>query len=128
MEYHWIYPDFVSDAIYATANNKYAPANTTANNINANQGLSQRISYINLNINEFSLDDVDTSLVSSLIDGTEIKKLYLLHISNITDGVGAMSSPFVQTSVKATIMLKDIHTLFEVFPISKSLNFKIHIF
>ena len=34
----------------------------------------------------------------------------------------------VQYSVKATIMLKDIHPLFEVMPISKSLNFKIQIF
>ena len=70
-------------------------------------------------MNEFSLDGVDTSLVSSLIDGTEIKKLYLSHISNITDGVGGVSSPLFQYSVKATIMLKDIHPLFEVMPISK---------
>ena len=41
------YPDLVSDAGYSTANNKYAPANTTANNADDNQGLSQRISYIN---------------------------------------------------------------------------------
>jgi hypothetical protein len=79
-------------------------------------------------MNEFSLDGVDTSLVSSLIDGTEIKKLYLSHISNITDGVVNVSSPLVQYSVKATIMLKDIHPLFEVIPISKSLNFKIQVF
>ena len=39
-----------------------------------------------------------------------------------------MSSPLVQYSVKATIMLKDIHPLFEVMPISKSLNFKIQVF
>ena len=64
----------MSDAGYATANNKYAPANTTADNTDANQGLSQRISYINLDMNEFSLDGVDTSLVSSLIDGGKIKK------------------------------------------------------
>jgi hypothetical protein len=73
-------------------------------------------------MNEFSLDGVDTSLVSSLIDGTEIKKLYLSHISNITDGVVNVSSPLIQYSVKATIMLKDIHPLFEVIPISKSLT------
>ena len=41
------YPDLVSEAGYASANNKYAPANTTANNADDNQGLSQRISYIN---------------------------------------------------------------------------------
>ena len=34
----------------------------------------------------------------------------------------------VQYSVKATIMLKDIHPLFEVMPISKRLNFKIQVF
>jgi len=37
-------------------------------------------------------------------------------------------SPVLQYSVKATIYLKDIHPLFEVLPISKSLNFKIQIF
>ena len=46
----------------------------------------------------------------------------------MTDGVGVVSSPLVQYSVKATIMLKDIHPLFEVLPISKSLNFKIQVF
>jgi hypothetical protein len=122
------YPDLVSEAGYASANNKYAPANTTANNADDNQGLIQRISYINLDMTEFSLDEVDTSLVSNLINASEIKKLYLSHISNITDGVGVVSSPLVQYSVKATIMLKDIHPLFEVMPISKSLNFKIQVF
>ena len=38
------------------------------------------------------------------------------------------TSPVLQYSVKATIMLKDIHPLFEAMPISKSLNFKIQIF
>ena len=121
------YPDLVSDAGYATANNKYAPANTSANNTDANQGLSQRISYINLDMNEFSLDGVDTSLVSSLIPEEQIKQLYLSYISNKTDGVdtvGATKSPLVQYSVKATIMLKDIHPLFEVMPISKSFKFQ----
>ena len=41
------YPDLVSEAGYASANNNYAPANTTANNADDNQGLIQRISYIN---------------------------------------------------------------------------------
>jgi hypothetical protein len=122
------YPDLVSDAGYATANNKYAPANTTANNSDKNEGLTQRLSYINLDKDEFSLDGVDTSLVSSLIPEGQIKQLYLSHISNKTDGVVNVSSPLVQYSVKATIMLKDIHPLFEVIPISKSLNFKIQVF
>ena len=52
-----------------------------------------------------------------------MKKIYLSHISNISDGVGVVSSPLVQYSVKATVMLKDIHPLFEVLPISKSLNY-----
>jgi len=122
------YPDFVSEAGYASANNKYAPANTTANNSDKNEGLTQRLSYINLDKDEFSLDGVDTSLVSSLIPEGQIKQLYLSHISNKTDGVVNVSSPLVQYSVKATIMLKDIHPLFEVIPISKSLNFKIQVF
>ena len=42
------YPDLVSAAGYATADNRYAPANTSANNANTNEGLTQRISYINL--------------------------------------------------------------------------------
>ena len=37
-------------------------------------------------------------------------------------------SPVIQYSVKAIIMLKDIHPIFEVIPISKSLNFKIQVF
>jgi hypothetical protein len=45
----------------------------------------------------------------------------------LTTGLAGVS-PVLQYSVKATIMLKDIHPLFEVMPISKSLNFKIQIF
>jgi hypothetical protein len=71
------YPDLVSYTGYATANNKYVPANTTANNNDANQGFSQKKSYINLDANEFSLDGVDESLVSSLIPEGKIKQLYL---------------------------------------------------
>ena len=40
----------------------------------------------------------------------------------------ATTYPVLQYSVKATIMLKDIHPLFEAMPISKTLNFKIQIF
>ena len=36
------YPDLVSEAGYATANNKYAPANTPANNAESNEGLTER--------------------------------------------------------------------------------------
>jgi hypothetical protein len=60
-----------------------------------------------------------------------MKALYLSHISYIADGVdtvGATKSPLVHYSVRATIMLKDIHPLFEVMPISNSLNFKIQVF
>ena len=64
------YPDLVSDAGLSTVNNIYAPANTTANNGDDNQGLIQRISYINLDMTEFSLDGIDTSLVSNLINAT----------------------------------------------------------
>jgi hypothetical protein len=68
----------VSDDGYATAYNIYAPANITANNTDANQDLTQRVSNINLDMNEFSLDGVDTSLVSSLIDGTQIKQIVFI--------------------------------------------------
>ena len=76
-------------------------------------------------------------MISSLIDGNEIKQLFLSYISNTRDGVTAgffsgvafeAKSPLIQYRVKATIMLKDIHPLFEVMPISKSLNFKIQVF
>jgi hypothetical protein len=105
--------------------------NTPANNADTNEGLTERISYINLDSVGGSLPDVADSLVSNLISKNEIQKLYLSHISSITDGddtVGSTKSPLVQYSVKATIMLKDIHPLFEVMPISKSLNFKIQVF
>ena len=122
------YPDFVSEAGLSTANNTYAPANTTANNSDKNEGLTQRLSYINLDSTGLSLEDVANSAVSNLIPLSQIKQLYLSHISHTGVGVVNTSSPFVQYSVKATIMLKDIHPLFEVMPISKILNFKIQVF
>ena len=131
------YPDLVSETGLSTDNNIYSPANTTANNSEKNDGLTQRLSYINLDSAGGSLDDVANLLVSNLISKSEIQKLYLSHISNTSDGVDAVNiggvvieakSPLVQYSVKATIMLKDIHPLFEVMPISKSLNFKIQVF
>jgi hypothetical protein len=74
------------------------------------------------------LGTVANSAVQNLIPETQIKQLYLSHISNTSVGAVNVSSPFVQYSIKATIMLKDIHPLFEVIPISKSLNFKIQVF
>jgi len=53
--------------------------------------------------------------------------LYVSHLSKKVDG-GTTKSPVLQYSVRATIYLKDIDPLFEVMPISKSLNFKIQIF
>jgi len=131
------YPDMVSESGLSPDNNQFAPANTTANNSDKNEGLTQRLSYINLDSAGGSFSDVANSLVSNLISKSEIQKLYLSHISNTSDGVDAVNiggvvieakSPLVQYSVKATIMLKDIHPLFEVMPISKSLNFKIQVF
>ena len=121
------YPDLVSEAGLSTANNKYAPANTTVNNADTNEGLTVRLIYNNLDGADVSLAGVATSLVSNLISSDEIGRLYLSHVSNKRAGddtVGLEKSPVVQYSVKATIML----TLFEVMPISKSLNFKIQIF
>ena len=42
------YPDLVSEAGLSTDNNQFAPANTTANNAATNIGLTERLSYINL--------------------------------------------------------------------------------
>jgi len=122
------YTDLVSEAGLSTDNNIYSFANTTANNSEKNEGLTQRLSYINLDSTGFSLGTLANSAISNLIPKIQISQLYLSHISHKGDGVFNASSPFVQYSVKATIMLKDIHPLFEVIPISKSLNFKIQIF
>jgi len=122
------YPDLVSEAGLSTENNIYAPANTPANNSEFNEGLTERLSYINLDFTGLSLGTVANSAVQNLISNDQIKQLYLSHISKTGVGAVDVSSPFVQYSVKATIMLKDIHPLFEVIPISKSLNFKIQIF
>jgi hypothetical protein len=118
----------VSEAGLSTDNYQFAPANTTANNAATNESLTERLSYINLNFTGLSLDTVANSAVSNLIPETQIKQLYLSHISKTSAGAVDVKSPLVQYSVKATIMLKDIHPLFEVMPISKSLNFKIQIF
>jgi len=88
--------------------------------------LSERLQYI-LDDSGETLDGVATSTLSNLISKTELSKLYVSHLSTKTAG-SSTTSPVLQYSVKATIMLKDIHPLFEVMPISKSLNFKIQIF
>lgn len=125
------YPDVVSEGGYDTANSIYAPAATTTNNSDENVGLVNRLSYI---VNDAGLTlSASTSAVSNLITKDNLKLLYTSHISTLlgTTGVngGAVAvPPVIQYSVKATIMLKDIHPLFEVIPISKSLNFKIQIF
>jgi hypothetical protein len=115
------YPDLVSEAGLSTDNNQFAPANTTSNNSLTNEYLTERLSYINLDSTGLSLATAANSAVSNLIPVEQIKQFYLSHISNTGVGVVNVSSPFVQYSVKATIMLKDIHPLFEVMPISKSL-------
>jgi hypothetical protein len=74
------------------------------------------------------LGTVANSQVEKLIPQTQINQLYLSHIPKTGVGAVDVNSPFVQYSVKANIILKDIHPLFEVMPISKSLNFKIQVF
>ena len=128
------YPDVSEAGGFATANTIFAPADTTTNNSTLNEGLSERFKYI-LDDTGSMLSGVATSPLSNLISKTELSKLYVSHLSTKTTGITADVannvvgvSPVLQYSVKATIMLKDIHPLFEVMPISKSLNFKIQIF
>jgi hypothetical protein len=120
------YPDVSDAGGFATANSKFAPAATTTNNSSLNEGLTERLKYI-LDDTDTLLFGVSTSTLSNLISKTELSKLYVSHLSTKTAGTATVS-PVLQYSVKATIMLKDIHPLFEVMPISKSLNFKIQIF
>ena len=127
------YPDVVSEAGYDTAISPFAPALTTTNNSNENEGLVNRLSYI---VNDAGLTlSAGTSALSNLITKEKLKDLYTSHISTLLGATAAAGPPAVvavppviQYSIKATIMLKDIHPLFEVMPISKSLNFKIQIF
>jgi hypothetical protein len=121
------YPDVAEVAGFSTADTKYAPAGQPANNDTLNLGLSERLGYI-LDDAGRTFDGEVESVLSNLISKTELAKLYVSHVSNLTAGTTGVKSPVVQYSVKATIMLKDIHPLFEVMPISKSLNFKIQIF
>jgi len=128
------YPDVADAGGFATAYSVFSPANTTTNNSILNEGLTERFKYI-LDDTDTMLSGVATSSLSNLISKTELSKLYVSHLSTKTTGITADVansvvgvSPVLQYSVKATIMLKDIHPLFEVMPISKSLNFKIQIF
>ena len=121
------YPDTVEQAGFSTDESIYAPAGQPANNATLNLGLTERLRYILDDAGE-TFSEVTTSALSNLILKTELAKLYVSHVSNVVAGTADTKSPVVQYSVKATIMLKDIHPLFEVIPISKSLNFKIQIF
>ena len=88
--------------------------------------MTEKFKYI-LDDTDTMLTGVATSTLSNLIDKVELGKLYVSHLSTKVAG-GLTQSPVLQYSVKATIYLKDIHPLFEVIPISKSLNFKNQIF
>ena len=120
------YPDVMTSAGYATVDNEFGPANVSVNNSILNEGLTEKFKYV-LDDTDTMLTGVATSQLSNLIDQGELAKLYVSHISKKVAG-GATNSPVLQYSVKASIYLKDIHPLFEVMPISKSLNFKIQIF
>jgi hypothetical protein len=63
----------VSEAGLSTDNYQFAPANTTANNAATNEGLTERLSYINLNFTGLSLNTVANSAVSNLIPETQIR-------------------------------------------------------
>lgn len=121
------YPDVSTVAGFSSDSSIYAPANQPANNSALNTGFTERIKYILDDAGSTFSGDAD-SLLNKLILKADLAKLYVSHISNLIAGTADTKSPLIQYSVKATIMLKDIHPLFEVMPISKSLNFKIQIF
>ena len=120
------YPDVVEYAGYATTNSKFGPANTTSNNGELNKGLTEKFKYV-LDDTDTMLTGVATSPLSTLMTKESLALLYASHLSTKVVG-DATHSPVLQYSVKASIYLKDVHPLFEVIPISKSLNFKIQIF
>ena len=74
------YPDVVESAGYDTANNKYAPLNTTSNNGTLNIGLSERLQYV-LDDEGETLERVATSALTNLITQGELSKLYVSHLS-----------------------------------------------
>ena len=121
------YPGVVENAGYDTANSKYAPLETTSNNGTLNLGLSERLQYV-LDDEGETFEGIATSVLTNLITQGELAKLYVSHISKKVAGGAPQSSVFQYSVTKASIYLKDIHPLFEVMPISKSLNFKIQIF
>jgi len=125
-EHIGFYPDVAEAGSFTTADSKFAPASNTSNNSKLNIGLSERLQYI-LDDSGETFNAITTSPLSNLTSKTELAKLYVPHLSTKTAG-SASTSPVLQYSVKATTMLKDIHPLFEVMPISKYLNFKIQIF
>ena len=115
------YTNVAESAGFSSANSIYAPAGQPANNDTLNVGLAERLGYVLDDAGE-TFSGVATSPLSNLISKTELAKLYVSHVSNLTAGTANVKSPVVQYSVKATIMLKDIHPLFEVMPISKPHN------
>ena len=129
------YPDVAGEAGYDSANSPYAPATLTTNNTDDNDGLVKRLEYV-FSETDLSLGTSATSPVSGLLTKASMALLYMSHVSKIqgttadatADPVVVGVAPCIQYSVKATIMLKDIHPIFETIPISKSLNFKIQIF
>ena len=73
------YPDVAEAGGFASADSKFAPANTTSNN-GFNLGLSERFKYI-LDDSGETLDAITTSPLSNLISKTELSKLYVSHLS-----------------------------------------------
>ena len=117
------YPDVAETAGFSTTDSIYAPAGQSANKNNLNLRLAERLGYV-LNDAGETFSGVATSPLSNLMSKTELAKLYISHVFNLTTGTAGTKSPVVQYSVKATTILKDIHPLFEVMPISKSLTLK----
>jgi hypothetical protein len=105
------YPDVAKSAGYSSANSIYAPAGQSANNDTLNVGLAERLGYV-LDDAGKTFSGVATSPLSNLISKTELAKLYISHVSNLATGTAGSKIPVVQYSVKATIMLKNIHPLF----------------
>jgi hypothetical protein len=111
LEFYWFYPDVAESAGFSTADSIYAPAGQSANNDTLNVGLAERLGYILDDAGE-TFSGVATSPLSNLISKMELAKLYVSHVSNLTTGTADVKSLVVQYSVKATIMLKDIHPFF----------------
>jgi hypothetical protein len=89
------YPDVAESAGLSTADSIYAPAGQIANNNTLNLGLFERLSYILDDAGE-TYSGVATSPLSNLISKTELAKLYVSHVSNLTTGTADVKSPVVQ--------------------------------